>query len=65
MADEENFGDQLAPREKEIYEAGWNDAVKSIRCALRLKKMGMDDCQIVKKLEMPPSLLHELLDNVK
>jgi hypothetical protein len=65
MADEENFRDQLAPREKEIYEAGWNDAVKSIRCALRLKKMGMDDCQIVKKLEMPPSLLHELLDNVK
>lgn len=65
MADEENFRDQLVPREKEIYEAGWNDAVKSIRCALRLKKMGMDDCQIVKKLEMPPSLLHELLDNVK
>jgi len=65
MMEEENLKNKLTPHEKEIYEIGWNDAVKSIRCALRLKKMGMDDCQIVKKLEMPPSLLHELLDNVK
>ena len=65
MADEENFKATLNEREKEVYEAGWNDAVKSIRCALRLKKMGLDDCEIVKKLDMPPSLLHELLGNIK
>ena len=39
--EEENLKNKLTPHEKEIYEIGWNDAVKSIRCALRLKKMGM------------------------
>ena len=38
MADEESFKATLNEREKEVYEAGWNDAVKSIRCALRLPR---------------------------
>ena len=34
MEDEENFKATLNGREKEVYEAGWNDAVKSILAVL-------------------------------
>lgn len=47
---------------KEAYDKGFEDALQLVRYCLKLRKMGVADCQIVKKFDLPPAFLHDLTE---
>lgn len=49
----------------EAREEGYKEAMKTIEGIIRLKQMGVADCEIVKRLDAAPAIVHELLENLK
>ena len=47
---------------KEAWEEGYDAALKKIRTVFKMKEMGMSDCQIVARTDLPPTIVHLLLD---
>ena len=37
---------------------GYDEAMTKIRNAIKLKQMGMSGCEITKKLDLPPVIVH-------
>jgi hypothetical protein len=43
---------------KEAWQEGYDAAMEKLRMALKLKNMGLADCEIVKRTELPPFIVH-------
>lgn len=44
---------------------GYDEALKLIRYILKLKKIGVSDCEIIKKFNLDPTFIHELMEWMK
>lgn len=51
----------LARLKKEAWQEGYDAALKKLRIAIKLRDMGIDDCEIVKRTDLPPVIVHGLL----
>lgn len=50
---------------KAEYDRGFKDALNTVRGILRLRKMGISDCEIVRKFDLDPTFIHELMGWIK
>ncbi len=57
------YSDEMVEQiRKQAYEEGFEAAMDKLRLAIRLKKMGEADCNIVHKTDLPPYIIHGMLD---
>jgi len=56
---------ELEEKLTEAREDGYKEAMKTIEGIIRLKEMGVGDCEIVKRLDAAPAIVHGLLENLK
>lgn len=50
---------------REAWQDGYDAAMEKLRTALKLKDMGMTDCEIVKRTELPPVIVHGIMGDHK
>jgi hypothetical protein len=43
---------------KEAWQEGYDAAIEKLRNALKMKDMGMADCEVVKRTGLPPYIIH-------
>lgn len=53
--------EQLSCLRREAWQDGYDAALEKLRIALKLKDMGMGDCEIVKRTGLPPVIVHGIL----
>ncbi len=46
---------------QEAWQEGYDAALEKIRHVIKMRKMGMADCEIVRRTALPPALIHGLL----
>ena len=46
---------------KEAWQEGYDAALRQIRNAIRMQKMGISDCEIVKRTDLPPTIIHDII----
>lgn len=46
--------------QKEAWQEGYDAALAQVRNAIRLCEMGVPDCEIVKRTDLPPTIIHGL-----
>ena len=59
--EEKEFEEKLA----EAREEGYKEAMKKIEGIIRLKEMGVNDCEIVKRLDAAPALVHGIIEHLR
>ncbi|MCI8295775.1 MAG: hypothetical protein HFG22_07815 [Lachnospiraceae bacterium] len=47
--------------QKEAWQEGYDAAMQKLRIAIKLRDMGIADCEIVKRTDLPPAIVHGLL----
>lgn len=61
----ERTGTVEAKELKEAWQDGYEAAISKMRLALKLRDMGMADCEIVKRTDLPPFIVHGMLGERK
>ena len=51
----------ISRMQKEAWQEGYDAALEKIRYAIKMRQMGMADCEIVRRTELPPALVHAIL----
>lgn len=46
---------------KEAWQEGYDAALQKIRMVTKLAEMGIPDCQIVNRVDLPPVIVHAIL----
>lgn len=46
---------------REAWQDGYEAAIGKMRLALKMRDMGMADCEIVKRTDLPPFIVHAVL----
>ncbi len=46
---------------REAWQDGYEAAIGKMRLALKMGDMGMSDCEIVKRTDLPPFIVHAVL----
>lgn len=46
---------------KEAWQEGYEAAISKMRLAIKLRDMGIADCEIVKRTDLPPFIVHGML----
>lgn len=59
--EEKEFEEKLA----EAREEGYKEAMKKIEGIIRLKEMGVNDCEIVKRLDAAPAIVHGIIEHLR
>ncbi|MFR5879479.1 MAG: hypothetical protein ACLUEQ_00990 [Cloacibacillus evryensis] len=62
---ERNAGGDHAAELKAARAEGFVEALGLVRYVLKLKKMGVSDCEIIKKFQLDPTFIHELMEWMK
>ena len=62
---ERNAGGDHAADLKAARAEGFAEALRLVRYVLKLKKMGVSDCEIIKKFQLDPTFIHELMEWMK
>lgn len=58
QAAESNFNSELESARAQ----GFREALDTVRYVLKLKKMGISECEIIKKFQLDPTFIHELME---
>lgn len=58
QAAESNFNSEL----ESACAQGFREALDTVRYVLKLKKMGISECEIIKKFQLDPTFIHELME---
>ena len=59
--EEKEFEEKLA----EAREEGYKEDMKKIEGIIRLKEMGVNDCEIVKRLDAAPAIVHGIIEHLR
>ena len=61
----ERTGSVDAKALKAAWQEGYEAAISKMRLALKLRDMGMADCEIVKRTDLPPFIVHGMMGERK
>lgn len=53
--------EMLEKMKAQAWQEGYDAALQKIRLALKMKDMGMEDCEIVRRTDLPPVIVHAVL----
>ncbi len=51
----------LARLKREAWQEGYDTAMQKLRIAIKLRDMGIAGCEIVKRTDLPPAIVHVIL----
>lgn len=57
----EYTNEMLEQIKKEAWQEGYDAALQKIRMVTKLAQMGLPDCQIVNRVDLPPVIVHAIL----
>ena len=57
----ERTGSVDAKALKPAWQEGYEAAISKMRLAIKLRDMGIADCEIVKRTDLPPFIVHGML----
>lgn len=46
---------------EEAWSEGYRAALEQVKNAIRMREIGMSDCEIVKRTDLPPTILHGII----
>lgn len=53
--------ENLEQIKKAAWQDGYDAALEKIRMVFKMKEIGMPDCKIVERTDLPPVIVHHLL----
>jgi hypothetical protein len=56
---------ELEEKLADAKEEGYKEAMKLIEGMIQLKEMGISDCEIVKRLDAAPAIVHGVLEHLR